>query len=65
VIDYNGDGRADLLFRSGANWNVLQSTGSGFTNVSTGLTTSDMQNPSVLDLDGDGLSDVVYAVDET
>ena len=60
VLDYNGDGRADLLYRSGANWYVLQSTGTGFTSVSTGVTTSVVQSPAVVDLDGDGLSDLVY-----
>ena len=62
VIDFNGDARADLLFRSGANWNVLVSTGTAFTNIPTGITGTSMPNPSVVDFDGDGLGDLMYAL---
>ncbi len=61
VLDFDGNGRADLLYRSGTSWHVLKSIGGGgFISDPTGLTSSNVQNPATLDLDGDGLFDIVY-----
>jgi RHS repeat-associated protein len=60
VLDYNGDGRADLLYCDGSNLKVLQSSGSGFTVISTGAGFA-CAPTTVADIDGDGLSDLVFA----
>jgi RHS repeat-associated protein len=65
-IDFNGDGLGDILIpssggSSGGTWQVLQSTGTNFTLVSTPYGAPAAANRAwVTDIDGDGRSDVVY-----
>ncbi len=63
-LDYNGDGRKDLLTKQGSTWRVLQSKGLGlqaaFTLRDTGIPTNVVSTPHILDINGDGLSDLVY-----
>ena len=66
LIDYNADGRQDLLKQSGTNWVVhLALSGAiGFsatatpTNLSTNMSDIDFQ---IVDVNGDGLSDLLFA----
>jgi RHS repeat-associated protein len=68
VLDFNGDGRADLLTKgpsSASTWYVYESTGSGngttsFTTRNTGIPKSEFSSAAPLDTDGDGLHDLVY-----
>ena len=65
-IDYNQDGRGDLLVPySGSTWWVMLGTASGFaapTNTSATVTTTGRgTNAAALDVDGDGLQDLVWA----
>ena len=68
VLDYDGDGRRDLLARgpgAPATWYVHRSNGVGGFQpaVNTGLTTATVTAPLPLDMDGDGLDDLVYVRD--
>jgi len=63
IIDYNGDGLADLMLGSteGPNWLVYQSPmtpGEAFVVRNTGVPWS--TTAVVLDIDGDGLDDLAY-----
>jgi hypothetical protein len=68
VLDFNGDGRADLLTKgpsSAATWYVYESTGSAngtgsFTTRNTGIPKTEFSSVAPLDTDGDGLQDLVY-----
>jgi RHS repeat-associated protein len=57
VMDWNGDGRTDLLVNSGGNIGVYLSTGGGIGNlIATTIPAS--SNLMVLDQNGDGLDDI-------
>jgi RHS repeat-associated protein len=61
--DWNGDGRIDLLYVDYATrqWYVAASTGDGVaTPVTTGISAPNSTAWFVLDVDGDGLSDLGY-----
>jgi RHS repeat-associated protein len=65
--DVNGDGRADVLYRSGSTWYAMTSTGTSFTDpVVWGPYTAPWTDgttpagPWVMDFNGDGAADVVY-----
>lgn len=66
VIDFNGDGRSDLLYvGTDSKWHVLRSNGTGF---STPLNTQasfvyDGSSIWSTDINGDGLDDIIYARD--
>jgi RHS repeat-associated protein len=65
VLEYDGDGRRDLLAQgqgSPATWFVHRSNGTGgfLPAVNTGLSTTTVPSPLVIDVDGDGLDDLVY-----
>jgi len=71
LFDYNGDGRDDLFVSgaTGAGWRVHPSNGAHFdmtTNLIAGLSPvipsvdSDVSQVQLTDLNGDGLTDVVY-----
>ena len=61
AMDWNSDGRTDLLVQNGTNFGVLLSTGSTFAPMITTtvpVSTQDPRNVVVLDVDGDGQSDL-------
>jgi RHS repeat-associated protein len=75
LLDYNGDGRDDLFISSpgGQGWRLFLSNGRGATKVfddsqnqlvalAPAIPSSDVKNqqPQLVDLNGDGLTDVVY-----
>ncbi len=68
TLEYDGDGRRDLL-ASGpgtpSTWLVHRSNGTGgfLTAVNTGLSTDAVRAPLPVDVDGDGLDDLVYVRD--
>ncbi len=65
ATDYNGDGLGDFLVPlSGGTWWLVQGTPSGLAAaVNTGVTaTGAGGNARTMDLNGDGLDDLVYAV---
>lgn len=68
ALEYDGDGRRDLLAQgpgSPATWFVHRSTGTGafLPAVSTGLTNATVPAPLIADVDGDGLDDLIYTRD--
>ena len=71
-IDVNGDGLEDLLLGPDGtgNWYVLESTGSGFTDMGVWATAyanwvSQSSRTYIADVNGDGLQDVVLGPDES
>jgi RHS repeat-associated protein len=61
AMDWNSDGRTDVLVQNGANFGVLLSTGTTFApllTTSIPVSTQLAQNVFVLDVDGDGQDDV-------
>jgi YD repeat-containing protein len=63
VLDWDGDGRHDLLAREPVTNNlfVYRSTGEGLlAGVNTGINASGMGAATVTDINGDGLGDLVY-----
>src|SRR5690606_33929092 len=61
ILDYDADGRQDLLVLLNGKWQVLRSTGEAFDVVNTGISKTAYENlaPLVLDINGDGLDDIV------
>ncbi len=66
-LDYNGDGRTDLIFKDGSSWKVLQASGNGptpaFVQRDTQISSSahsGFTGPTILDINGDGLSDLAF-----
>ena len=61
VMDANGDGLQDLLIPNGSVYVLYQSTGSGFVSKGGVFSAVDKERkPQLLDLNGDGLTDVVF-----
>lgn len=67
-IDYNGDGRMDLIMpgnpasTTASTWHILQSTGSGFTVIDSGIASTGQANyPKPGDYNGDGFVDLALA----
>ena len=68
TLDYDGDSRRDLLAPgpgTGGTWFVHRSNGTGgfLAAVNTGLATDTVRAPLPVDVDGDGLDDLVYVRD--
>lgn len=67
LLEYDGDGRRDLIAAGpsgSAYWHVYRSTGVGFTaGISTGISTTVAPTLLVLDINGDGLSELGYFKD--
>ena len=59
VMDWDGDGRADLIIRpfAGSTYTVQLSTGSGLATTTTSTTIPTSCTPAIVDADGDGLDD--------
>lgn len=68
ALDFDGDGRSDLLTHgpaSASTWYVYASTGTAndseaFTAHDTGIGKTAFSTPALLDTDGDGLKDLLY-----
>jgi RHS repeat-associated protein len=64
VLDYNGDGRMDLLVAntSSGHWDVYQSTGSNFIYIQTGRPhySAYTNHPVAVDLSGNGVPELVF-----
>lgn len=64
--DFNGDGKTDLLTKSGASWQVSYSNGVNFSSSSFNPTvgidpSSSSQHLRIGDFNGDGMSDILHA----
>lgn len=60
-IDYNADGKSDMLTTNGTNYIIALSNGSGFdAPIDTGLSALGIRDLRALDIDGDGLDDLVW-----
>jgi hypothetical protein len=60
VIDYDSDGRSDLLYKSSTVWRVLRHNGTSFIDSATTISTSNPTHANIRDFDGDGLRDWIY-----
>jgi RHS repeat-associated protein len=62
AIDWDGDGRDDMLVANGTTLGVIESTGTGGTAIiSTSIPYSSSTPPFVFDQDGDGLGDLGFS----
>lgn len=67
LIDYNGDGRPDILWPFNGQWRVAikNEDGHGFSTRQTTIPAHGYKHrPRVIDLNGDGRSDLVYLRDD-
>jgi RHS repeat-associated protein len=62
LIDFNADGRQDLLKQLSGNWVVHLANGSGFSSsaTSTGISSVSNSDFQIVDMNGDGLADILY-----
>lgn len=60
VMDYDGNGVDDLMYKNGGYWYAVTYNGSSFSSSSIGVLTSSVYTFTPLDFDGDGLNDLVY-----
>lgn len=59
-IDYNGDGRTDLVYASGGSWWVTRANGSGYdAAVNTGVASPSSGQIQRIDYNADGLEDLL------
>lgn len=71
--DINGDGMTDFIrYKQGNGWKTFYSTGTGFTSANDNVPFSNTNDPSstasalmLADINGDGKSDIVYALNNT
>ncbi len=61
ALDYNSDGRADFILQNASgNWQIFQSTGTGFTAIGTTIAAPATGNKAwIADVNGDGRPDIV------
>jgi RHS repeat-associated protein len=68
VLDFDGDGRRDLLVMgtgTPATWWVYRSSGTGFlAGINTGIAAGPFATAAPADIDGDGREDIVYLRDQ-
>lgn len=62
LIDYNADGRQDLMRQSGGTWRVHLATASGYnsSSINTGVPANANDDFKIVDMNGDGLADLLY-----
>ncbi len=62
VIDYNRDGKSDLLVAHGGKWKVLVATDDGYgaAVLDTGISAVSADRARIADVGGDGLPDILY-----
>ena len=62
LIDYNADGKQDLMKQQGGQWviHLAQAFGLNATPIFTGLNTTANSDFQVVDINGDGLADLVH-----
>lgn len=62
-VDWNSDGRGDVLWRDATNWQVVTFSGDSFAaSVNTGVPHYGATAPFVVDVNGDGLDDLVSRI---
>ena len=62
LLDYDADGRTDLMVTGSSNWMVYLSNGNGFTTpgINTNISVTNNNDFQIVDLNGDGLGDMLY-----
>ncbi len=61
VLDYNQDGFTDVLIPVGGVWRIYLSSGFGYSDyITTSISVNELDPVQVLDLNSDGLADLVY-----
>src|SRR5262249_42031745 len=65
VVDYDSDGRADVLYKSSTVWHVLRYNGTSFSDLATSFSVSNPLEANIRDFDGDGLRDWIYRDGQT
>ena len=62
ILDYDGDGRQDILAVVNGNWRVLKSTGQGYdqTILDTGRVATNASQAMLVDDNADGLPDLLF-----